>query len=77
MCSVNSFSMQQLFGAVADLCRSYFQRPSDNQQTALGSIEWLCRELLSHRGEASGTALAREVAQAITAMGDAERLAFP
>ncbi len=76
MWSVNSFSMQQLFGAVADLGRSYFQRPSDNQQTALGSIEWLCRELLSHRGEASGTALAREVAQAITAMSGAERLAF-
>ena len=76
MWHVNSISMQQLFGAVADLGRSYFQRPSDNQQTALGSIEWLCRELLSHRGEASGMALAREVAQATAAMGGAERLAF-
>ena len=76
MWRVNSISMQQLFGAVADLGRSYFQRPNGGPQTPLGSIEWLCRELLSHRGEASGTALAREVAQAIAAMAGEERVAF-
>ena len=76
MWRVNSIPMQQLFGAVADLGRSYFQRPNGGPLTPLGSIEWLCRELLSHRGEASGTALAREVAQAIAAMAGAERVAF-
>ena len=76
MWRVNAISMQQLFGAVADLGRNYFQRPNGNQQTLLGSIEWLCRELLSHRGEASGTAVAREVAQAIALMDGEARLAF-
>ena len=39
-------------------------------------IEALCRDLLSTRGEASGTALARELVEAYRGLPDAERLAF-
>ncbi len=40
------------------------------------SIEILCRDLLSTRGEASGTALAREVVEGWLAMDETARLSF-
>ncbi len=51
--------MSHMLGAVADLGRQYFERPAD--VSPLEAARKLCEDLLSDHGEASGTALAREV----------------
>ncbi len=59
---------------IADLGRQYFERPAS--ASSLRAATQLCRDLMSVRGEASGTALAREVVQLYGRMPDLDRLAF-
>jgi len=66
--------VRQMFGAIADLGRQYLLPASDN--SPLEAARALCGELLSHRGEASGTALAREVIATFAAMDEDARLGF-
>ena len=66
--------VRQMFGAIADLGRQYLLADSD--RTPLETARELCQELLSHRGEASGTALAHGVIEAFAKMDDEARLAF-
>jgi malonyl-CoA decarboxylase len=58
--------MSQMFDAIADLGRQYLRGPA-----AVSKVEAagdLCTDLLSEHGEASGTALAREVIEIYGAM---------
>lgn len=63
----------QLWTSIADAGRDLIRgRLSGRKRT----IQTLCRDLLSTRGEASGAALARELVEAYGAMSKAERLGF-
>ena len=66
--------MHRAVEAVADLGRQYFERPS--AKSPLKAAQSLCRDLLSGKGEASGTALAREVVALYEKMPDLDRLGF-
>ena len=66
--------VRQMFGAIADLGRQYLLPAAD--ASPLGAARALCRELLSHRGEASGTALAHQVIETFGALDGAARLEF-
>ncbi|MEM7653782.1 MAG: malonyl-CoA decarboxylase family protein, partial [Pseudomonadota bacterium] len=65
--------VQTLLNSIADAGRELLDLGGGSQRDTL---ETLCRALLSQRGEASGTALAREVLDAYLAAGEAERGAF-
>jgi malonyl-CoA decarboxylase len=66
--------MSQMVSAIADLGRQYFDRPSD--RSAIETAQRLCEDLLSDHGEASGTALAREVVNLFRTMDATDRMAF-
>ncbi len=66
--------MRSITDAIADLGRQYLERPSKVSRVDT-AIE-RCRELMSVHGEASGTALAREVVELYRAMGETEAMAF-
>ncbi len=60
--------MSQMLGAIADLGRQYFERPKGEE--ALETARKLCHDLMSHHGEASGMALAREVIELYRGLDD-------
>ena len=66
-------SLSQIWDSIADRGREILARRRGD--SAVRGIESLCRDLLSERGEASGTALAREVVHSYEAMDAARRLA--
>ena len=66
--------MSQMVSTIADLGRQYFDRSANN--TVLEDTRRLCHDLLSGRGEASGTALAREVVTLFREMEVPDRVAF-
>ena len=66
--------MSQMVDAIADLGRQYFERPSSGN--APETARRLCTDLLSDHGEASGTALAREVVGLYGRMTRDERIGF-
>ncbi len=57
-----------LWSSIADRGRDILDLPPPEPATGLHSLDRLCRDLLSGRGEATGTALAREVAQTWAAL---------
>ncbi|MBT5051354.1 MAG: malonyl-CoA decarboxylase [Rhodospirillaceae bacterium] len=66
--------MSQVVTAIADIGRQYFDRPSN--RSAIETARRLCDDLLSDHGEASGTALAREVVNLFRTMEAPDRMAF-
>ena len=66
-----------LLSTISERGRTLLRRvgSSDDKQDAAGLIE-LCEALLSGRGEASGTAMAREVLDRYHHLDSAEQLAF-
>lgn len=66
--------MSQVVDAIADIGRQYFDRPSS--KSPINDAQRLCDDLLSERGEASGTALARELVERYEAMDDQSRDGF-
>ena len=66
--------MSQMVSTIADLGRQYFDRSAHD--TVLEDTRRLCHDLLSGRGEASGTALAREVVTLFRDMEGPDRVAF-
>ncbi len=66
--------MSHMLEAIADLGRQYFERPKDEFPPDLARK--LCHDLLSHHGEASGTALAREVIELYRGLDEPGQDAF-
>ena len=66
--------LERLWDSVADRGRDLLHLPGD--QGRKGDLAALCRQLLEGAGEASGTALAREVRLGIEALDDAGRTDF-
>jgi malonyl-CoA decarboxylase len=66
--------MSQVVSTIADLGRQYFDRSAGSN--GLEGTRRLCHDLLSGRGEASGTALAREVVTLFREMEGPDRVAF-
>jgi malonyl-CoA decarboxylase len=71
---VKSLWLERVIDSVADRGRELLHLRGHNKSGA--SVENLCRALLSEKGEASGTALARELVIQYKAMTDTERVAF-
>jgi malonyl-CoA decarboxylase len=65
--------LDHLLTSIADAGRDLLRARSNHRRR---SLESLCRDLLSTKGEASGAALARELVEAYREMSDAERLEF-
>jgi malonyl-CoA decarboxylase len=74
--STNAF-FSDLLASISERGRTLLRRsrPSDGRQDASDLIE-LCEALLSGRGEASGTAMAREVLDRYRQLDEANRLSF-
>ena len=68
--------LNQVLNSVADAGRELLRRSPPAGRLRERSPSALCEALLSTRGEASGTALARDVAEAYSAMNPAEKHAF-
>ena len=66
--------LDQLWTSIADAGRDLVRGRLGGRRRP--SIEGLCRDLLSTRGEASGAALARELLETYQAMPGADRLRF-
>jgi malonyl-CoA decarboxylase len=66
--------MDQMFRTISDLGRSYLELP--NKKYSIKSIKHLCRTLLHRKGEASGTALAKDVVDSFNRMTQKEKLEF-
>jgi malonyl-CoA decarboxylase len=66
--------LDQLWTSIADAGRDLVRNRLGGRRRT--TIQALCRDLLSTRGEASGAALARELVEAYRTMTDAERLGF-
>jgi malonyl-CoA decarboxylase len=71
---MKSLWLERVIDSVADRGRDLLHLRGSSKGP--GGIEKLCRALLSEKGEASGTALAREVVNHYRAMDNDERLAF-
>ncbi len=71
---MKSLWLEQVFDSVADRGRELLRLRASDKSTA--DVEKLCRALLSEKGEASGTALAREVVLTYSKMKDEERVDF-
>jgi malonyl-CoA decarboxylase len=69
-----SSMLDQLWTSIADAGRDLVRGRLGSRRRA--TVQSLCRDLLSTRGEASGAALAREVVECYRAMTDAERPGF-
>lgn len=67
-------SLSQIWDSIADRGREILARRRG--ALAVQGIDTLCRDLLSERGEASGTALAREIVRTYEAMDEVGRLEF-
>jgi malonyl-CoA decarboxylase len=74
---MNNAFFSDLLASISERGRTLLRRggPSDAKQDASDLIE-LCEALLSGRGEASGTAIAREVLDRYHDLDEASRLAF-
>ena len=74
---MNNAFFSDLLSSISERGRTLLRRAgsSEDRQDAAGLIE-LCEALLSGRGEASGTAMAREVLDRYRHLDDAGRLAF-
>jgi malonyl-CoA decarboxylase len=74
---MNNAFFSDLLTSISERGRTLLRRvgSSDDPPNATDLIE-LCEALLSGRGEASGTAMAREVLDRYRHLGEAERLAF-
>ena len=68
--------LNQVLNSVADAGRELRRRGAPTAKLHTRSPGALCKALLSTRGEASGTAIARDVADAYRAMNAAEKYAF-
>ena len=68
--------LNQVLNSVADAGRELLRRGAPAAKLHTRSPGALCKALLSTRGEASGTAIARDVADAYRAMNAAEKYAF-
>ena len=66
--------VSQLFNSIADAGRDLLDRGAGKSRSH--SIEGVCRDLLTQRGEASGMALAREVVDLWKDLEDQEKLDF-
>ncbi len=66
--------MGQMLDKIADLGKLYLELPIKKQ--SLKSMKHLCQTLLLRRGEASGTALAKEIVVAYTKMNENEKIKF-
>ncbi|MFN3891217.1 MAG: malonyl-CoA decarboxylase [Beijerinckiaceae bacterium] len=74
---MNSTFFSELLTSIADRGRNLLGLPAgDDAARRSGGVMDLCDALLSGRGEASGTALAREVLQSYAQLDQAGRLAF-
>ena len=78
---MNASFFQDLLGSIAERGRSLIERsggrPARARRSAVGrTLEGLCRDLLSGRGEASGVALARQVLDLYGRAPAQERLGF-
>src|SRR5882762_8490547 len=73
----NNAFFSDLLASISERGRTLLRRagPSDTKQDASGLVE-LCEALLSGRGEASGTAMAREVLDRYRNLDEAGRLSF-
>ena len=71
---MKSLWLERVIDSVADRGRELSRLRGNNKSGA--SVGKLCRALLSEKGEASGTALARELVIQYKAMTDTERVAF-
>jgi malonyl-CoA decarboxylase len=69
-----SLMLDQLWTSIADAGRELVRSRLGSRRRA--TVQSLCRDLLSTRGEASGAALARELVEAYRTMTEAERQAF-
>jgi malonyl-CoA decarboxylase len=69
-----SSMLDQLWTSIADAGRDLVRGRLGSRRRA--TVQSLCRDLLSTKGEASGAALAREVVECYRTMTDAERLGF-
>ena len=70
MITMRSTYVARIWSSIADKGRDLIaSRPDSN-------IESLCRDLLSEKGEASGTAIARDVVQSYESMNETEKLDF-
>ncbi|GLQ06740.1 malonyl-CoA decarboxylase [Sneathiella chinensis] len=66
--------VSQLFNSIADAGRDLLDRGNNKPRNQ--TIEGLCRDLMTQKGEASGMALAREVVESWKGLADAEKLAY-
>src|SRR5918997_1266427 len=69
-----SSMLDQLWTSIADAGRDLVRGRLGSRRRA--TVQSLCRDLLSTKGEASGAALAREVVECYRTMTDSERLSF-
>jgi malonyl-CoA decarboxylase len=80
MSTVNASFFQDLLGSIAERGRSLIERsgrrPAGLAAARSTTLEGLCRDLLSGRGEASGVALARQVLDLYGHAPAQERLGF-
>ena len=72
--NVKSLWLEHVIDSVADRGRDLLNLRTNGKAAA--NVEKLCRALLSEKGEASGTALAREVVQTYSGMNEEDRLDF-
>ncbi|MBL4907252.1 MAG: malonyl-CoA decarboxylase [Sneathiella sp.] len=66
--------VSQIFNSIADAGRDLLDRGAGKSRSH--SIEGVCRDLITQRGEASGIALAREVVNLWGKLDDDEKLSF-
>ncbi|MCP4750302.1 MAG: malonyl-CoA decarboxylase [Proteobacteria bacterium] len=67
-------TLSQMIDTIAEWGRSYLDAPG--RKHSLKSAKNLCRTLLVRRGEASGTALAKEIVTAFSDMSQERKIAF-
>lgn len=68
--------VQNFFTSIADAGRDLWERRSDDDEDLVKDLRTLCIDLLSQKGEALGTALARELVRAYTALDANAKQAF-
>ena len=66
--------VNQMLETIADLGRHYLESPA--KQHSLNSLIKLCHTLIKRRGEASGTALAKEIVDSIHKLSDHDKVKF-
>ncbi len=66
--------MEHMIKTISELGRSYLEKPI--KKHTLKTIRQLCQTLLNRKGEASGTALAKDVVDTFNRMSEEERRGF-